>query len=345
MVSGKDVPTGDVVGNSDTQTLTNKVIDADNNTISNLTHGAEVDDPASGVHGVTGNIVGDSDTQTLTNKTIDADLNSVSNIDDADIKAGAAIDATKIGNGDVDNTELSSLNNISGNVQGQLDALNTSLSDKVTGPASATDEAIARYDAATGKLIQDSVALLSDAGALSGLTKLDVDDIALDGTTISTTLVDSDLVLSPNGTGDIDANTNVIKNVVDPSNAQDAATKNYVDSSLPTSPGDLNEVSFSLANNQSVLTDVTGVSFNNGVVRSAELEFSVVIDATADLYESGTILAVQRGADWSVSINSNGDNSQVLFDINASGQLQYTSANYAGFVSGTVKVRARTTSV
>lgn len=38
----------------------------------------------------------------------------------------------------------------------------------VVGPASATDEAIARYDGATGKLIQNSTVLISDAGAISG---------------------------------------------------------------------------------------------------------------------------------------------------------------------------------
>lgn len=73
-------PSGDVVGTSDTQTLTNKTIDGDNNTISNLAHGAEVDNPSSGVHGVTGSIVGTSDTQTLTNKTIDGDSNTISNL-------------------------------------------------------------------------------------------------------------------------------------------------------------------------------------------------------------------------------------------------------------------------
>lgn len=60
--------TGDIVGTSDAQTLTNKTINADNNTVSNLAHGAEVDNPSSGVHGVTGSVVGTTDTQTLSGK-------------------------------------------------------------------------------------------------------------------------------------------------------------------------------------------------------------------------------------------------------------------------------------
>jgi hypothetical protein len=42
----------------------------------------------------------------------------------------------------------------------------------VVGPASATDNALARFDATTGKLIQNSVGILSDAGVLTGLTGL-----------------------------------------------------------------------------------------------------------------------------------------------------------------------------
>jgi len=43
-------------------------------------------------------------------------------------------------------------------------------SGDVVGPASATDNALARFDTTTGKLIQNSVGILSDAGVLTGLT-------------------------------------------------------------------------------------------------------------------------------------------------------------------------------
>jgi hypothetical protein len=42
----------------------------------------------------------------------------------------------------------------------------------VTGPASSTDNALARFDSTTGKIIQNSVGILSDTGAISGLTDI-----------------------------------------------------------------------------------------------------------------------------------------------------------------------------
>ena len=58
-------------------------------------------------------------TETLTNKTINADNNTLSNIGDSELSSG--ISATKIGNGDVDNTELSYLNGVTSAIQTQID--------------------------------------------------------------------------------------------------------------------------------------------------------------------------------------------------------------------------------
>ncbi len=70
-----------------------------------------------------------------------------------------------------------------------LQALETALeagdAARVVGPASATDEAIARFDGTTGKLIQNSSVTITDAGVMSGTTQLNVDNLRLDGNTVS----------------------------------------------------------------------------------------------------------------------------------------------------------------
>jgi len=69
-----------------------------------------------------GTIVGDTDAITLSNKTLDANSNTISNIANGNIAANASIAATKIGNGDVSNTQLSYLNSVTSNVQTQINA-------------------------------------------------------------------------------------------------------------------------------------------------------------------------------------------------------------------------------
>lgn len=111
------------------------------------------------------------------------------------------------------------------------------------------------------------------------------------------------------------------------------------------SPGDLQEGTFAAANNQATPADVTGLAFANGVVRSFSAIVSVAIDATSELFEEFELHGIQRGADWSMSVESTGDESGIAFSITTAGQIQYVSANSAGFVSSDLRFRAQTLSV
>ena len=84
-------------------------------------------------------------TQTLTGKTIDADAtgNSITNIEDANIKASAAIDATKIADGSVTSTEFQYINTLSSNAQDQIDLKAPLASPALTGNPTAPTQSAA----------------------------------------------------------------------------------------------------------------------------------------------------------------------------------------------------------
>ena len=84
-----------------------------------------------------------SSTTTFTNKTIDEDAtgNSITNLANASIKAGAAIDATKIADGSVTSTEFQYINSLSSNAQDQINLKAPLASPALTGNPTAPTQA------------------------------------------------------------------------------------------------------------------------------------------------------------------------------------------------------------
>jgi len=94
--------------------------------------------------------------------------------------------------------------------------------------------------------------------------------------------------------------------------------------------------SFSAVNNQVSAANVTGLLYSAGCF---ETNILVVLVATTNLNEFFKVAGVKKGDNtYDMAIISQaGDTSGVTFSINSSGQVQYTSANSAGFVSLTFK--------
>lgn len=77
---------------------------------------------------------------------------------------------------------------------------NTISTGGVVGPASATDNAITRFDGTTGKLVQNSVVTVSDAGVIAGATSVTNINFVDFDTTYATTLTEGQLGWDGNNT-------------------------------------------------------------------------------------------------------------------------------------------------
>jgi sugar lactone lactonase YvrE len=83
----------------------------------------------------------------------------------------------------------------------------------VVGPASATDNAIARYDTTTGKLIQNSLVLIGDTGSVTGVNALTAESLVVNNNaTLGSSNTDS-LDVRARISSDLDPETNNAKDI------------------------------------------------------------------------------------------------------------------------------------
>ena len=115
-----------------------------------------------------------SSTTTFTNKTIDVDAtgNSITNLANANIKAAAAIDASKIADGSVSDAEFQRLDGLTSDIQTQLDLKAALASPALTGNPTAPTQAAGNNSTrlATTAYVDNSTASRDQLGEMTDVT-------------------------------------------------------------------------------------------------------------------------------------------------------------------------------
>lgn len=112
--------------------------------------------------------------------------------DGANVGAGAGVFRDKVG-AVLNFRTLTGTGGIVATVNGdevEIDGSGAGPGGDVVGPAGATDEALARYDGATGKLLQDSLVTVDDLGNISTPGTVDGRDVSNDGLLLDTHVAD-----------------------------------------------------------------------------------------------------------------------------------------------------------
>ena len=210
----------------------------------------------------TGTTVDKTTAQILTNKSIDSDNNTITNIVNADIKAAAAIDATKIADGSVSDTEFQRLDGLTSDIQTQLDLKAALASPALTGNPTAPTQS------ASDNSTKLATTAYVDASPVGDLTAIVAGD-GLTGTDLSGPIP----TLNAVGGNGITANADAL--VIDTAVTVDKTTAQTLTNKTLTSPKINEDVAVSSTATELNLLDgatvvipgkVGGTDFDNSLI-------------------------------------------------------------------------------
>jgi hypothetical protein len=87
------------------------------------------------------------------------------------------------------------------------------LGGDVVGPASATDNAVTRYDTTTGKLIQNSLVIIGDTGSVTGVNALTAESLTVNNNATLGSSNSDTLEVNARITTDLEPNTDAAKDI------------------------------------------------------------------------------------------------------------------------------------
>ena len=106
-------------------------------------------------------------------------------------------------------------------------------------------------------------------------------------------------------------------------------------------PADILESFFDLSNNQTTFSDIPGFSFDSTTVRSFTIYgniYRVYNSGAATVTEEYSLTGLNTDSDWVIQQEGFGETG-IIFDITATGQVQYKSSNLTNHISSKIKFR------
>ncbi len=152
-----------------------------------------------------------------------------------------------------------------------------------------------------------TVALGGTITSLAGLTEVQVDNINVNGNSISATDVNGNVNLVPNGTGVVDVTDSRIVGVADPINGNDAANKAYVDNAITGLS--FKEAVNLFANTNVALTGSTSTLVIDGhsALDQTDNGYRILLTAQTTDSENGIYVYADNGTTYSLTRSADAD--------------------------------------